>query len=170
MKLLNTLKNPHIKDLLSKAHFQIGDFSFEDVWSISVDYLKNTEQILCGIDFGYLLSYIVVNREEGLGGQYEIDDHMLGRPATYLSRESWKRLNEERIPEPLIVDFDLDFFGSPNDFDDEFKCVVAPLLKKAVAITIAKEPKYFEYCKMQKDYSVKEALKQLIDFIKEVLE
>ena len=148
------LKNPHIKDLLSNAHFQIGDFSFEDVWSISISYLKNTEQILCGVDFGYVLSYVVVNREDGVGSEYERIDRMVGYQATYISRESWEKWNVERIQEPLIVDFDLDFFGSPNDFDDKFKSVVAPLLRKAVAITIAKEPRYFEACRTQDGYTV----------------
>lgn len=164
------LKNPYIKDLLSNAHFQIGDFSFEDVWSISVGYLKNTEQILCGVDFGYLLSYVVVNRTDGVGSGYEKDDRMAGYQATYISRESWEKWNVEQMPEPLIVDFDLDFFGNSNDFDDKLRGKVAPLLKKAVAITIAKEPHFFEDCRTQEDYTVEKALTQLIGFIKETLE
>lgn len=164
------LKNPHIMDLLTNTHFQIGDFSFEDVWSISVSDLKNTEQILCGVDFGYLLSYVVVNREDGVGSGYEKDDRRAGYQATYISRESWDEWNVELMPEPLIVDFDLDFFGSPNDFDDKFKNKVAPLLKKTMAITIAKEAKYFECCKTQENYTVEAALTQLLDFIEEALE
>lgn len=164
------LKNPYIKDLLSNTHFQIDDFSFEDVWSISVEYLKNTEQILCGVDFGYLLSYVVVNRQDGVGTGYEKDDRMRGYQATYISRESWEKWNVEQVPEPLILDFDLDFFGDPNDFDDKFKNKVAPLLKKSVAITIAKEPQFFECCRTQDDYTGEEALTQLIDFIKGTLE
>ena len=140
------------------------------MWSISVSDLKNTEQILCGVDFGYLLSYMVVNREDGVGSGYEKDDRRAGYQATYISRESWDEWNVELMPEPLIVDFDLDFFGSPNDFDDKFENKVAPLLKKAVAITIAKEPKYFECCKTQENYTVEAALTQLLDFIEEALE
>ena len=164
------LKDPVIKDLLSNVHFQIGDFSFKDVWSIAESLLKNTEQVLCGVDFGYLLSYVVVNRKDGCGSELEREDRLAGYQATYISRESWGNWSTEQIPEPLIVDFDLDFFGSSNDFDVHFKNVVAPLIKKAVAITIAKEPKYFDYCRTQDSYTVDTALTQLIDFIKEVLE
>lgn len=164
------LKNPHIKELLSDKHFQIGNFSFEDVWCVSEGYLKNTEQILCGVDFGYLLSYVVVNRGDGAGIGYQEDDRIAGYQATYISRESWGKWDVDQVPEPLIVDFDLDFFGNPNDFDDELKSKVAPLLKKAVAITIAKEPQFFEACRTQEGYTVEEALTQLMDFIKETLE
>ena len=122
------------------------------------------------MDLGYLLSYVVVNRKDGVGIEYEKDDRMRGYQATYISRESWKKLDAQQMPEPLVVDFDLDFFGSSGDFDDEFKSKVAPLLKKAIAITIAKEPRFFEDCRTQEDYTVEEALTQLINFIKETLE
>ena len=65
---------------------------------------------------------------------------------------------------------DLTIHAHPNDFDDELKSKVAPLLKKAVAITIAKEPQFFEACRTQEGYTVEEALTQLMDFIKETLE
>ena len=48
------LKNPEIKKLLENVHYCADDFCFEDVYKITVSYLKNSEQILTGVDLGYL--------------------------------------------------------------------------------------------------------------------
>lgn len=163
------LKNPIISAILENTHFKTDDFSFEDVYRITIGYLKNTEQILTGADWGYLSSYTIVNREDGVGMGYERDDRIMGYNATYLSRESWGCWSEENIDDPLVVDFDLDFFGCSTDFDDVFKQKVTPLLKRAKAITIAREPKFFEDCKTADNYTNEQALEQLLSFIRDAL-
>ena len=160
-------KNPYVYSLLENARVRIGDFSFEDVYRITVDYLKNTEQILSGVNFGYLSSYTIVNRYDHF--DYERVDRQNGYNATYLSRESWTNWSDTSINDPLVVDFDLDFFGCSTDFDDAFKQKVTPLLKRAKAITIAREPQFFEYCKTADDYTNEQALEQLLSFIRDAL-
>ena len=100
---------------------------------------------------------------------YERDDRIMGYNATYLSRESWACWSGENIDDPLVVDFDLDFFGCSTDFDDVFKQKVTPLLKRAKAITIAREPKFFEDCKTADNYTNEQALEQLLSFIRDAL-
>ena len=53
------MKNPIISAILENTHFKTDDFSFEDVYRITIGYLKNTEQILTGADWGYLSSYTI---------------------------------------------------------------------------------------------------------------
>lgn len=163
------LKNPIIREVLNGSRFLIDDFSFEAVFRVATGYLKNTEQILCGVDLDYLSSYTVVNREDGVGTGYERDDRMMGYKATYTSRETWDLWDEKKVEDPIILDFDLDFFGKETDFDDDFTRKVSPLVKRAKAITIAREPKFFEYCKQDERYTNDKALEQLLSLIKESL-
>lgn len=163
------LKNPEIKKLLENVHYCADDFCFEDVYKITVSYLKNSEQILTGVDLGYLSSYVVVTKERDESLGYERDDRMLGYNATYLSRESWDQTKINAISDPLVVDFDLDFFGASSDFDEEFIANITPLIKRATAITIAREPKFFEICRTEENYTNEMALAQLLNFIRSVL-
>lgn len=94
----------------------------------------------------------------------------MGYNATYLSRESWDNWSAEAVQDPLVVDFDLDFFGCSSDFDDAFKQRVVPLLKRAKAITIAREPKYFRDCRVDESYTNDQVLNQLLSLIKESIE
>lgn len=94
---------------------------------------------------------------------------MMGYNATYLSRESWEVWSGGYINDPVVVDFDLDFFGCSAEFDDNFKQKVTSLLKRAKAITIAREPKFFETCKTADDYTNEQALEQLLSFIRDAL-
>ncbi len=163
------LKNPYIKNLLRRVHFSISDFSFEDIFALAVGYLKNTEQIITSCDFGYLSSYMIVNRTDGEGESYEVDDRLNGYRATYISKESLDRLMPEKISDPIAVDFDLDFFGSLDDYDDRLKSKIAPLIKRATVITIAREESYFESCKVDKSFRNEDALQRLLDFIRDIL-
>lgn len=163
------LKNPEIRELLKGVHYRSNDFCFEDIYKITVGYLQNDEQILTGMDLGYLSSYAVITKEEGTGAGYERDDRMLGYAATYLSKESWNQEIVDTIADPLVVDFDLDFFGASSDFDKEFLSKIVPLIKRATAITIAKEPKFFESCRTDENYTNEMALTQLLNFIKSAL-
>ena len=163
------LENSIIQDLLEKAHYKREDFLFEDVWQLAVGCLENTEQILAGMDFGYLSSYTVVNRKDEVHSGFEREDRMMGYNATYISRESWHDWSAEVVQDPLIVNFDLDFFGSSSDFDNAFRQKAVPLLKRAKAITISREQKYFEYCKEDKSYTNEQALRQLLSLTKEAI-
>lgn len=159
------LKNPIVKELLNGARYSINDFSFEDMFCVSIEFLKNDEQIMCGMDLGYLQSYTVVNRENSEAEEYESYDKLNGYAATYTDRKKWNLWNSEEVTDPIIVDFDLDFFGKETDIDEEFVRKVSPLIKRARAITIATEPKFFEECKEDKTFTNDKALEQLLSFI-----
>ena len=94
---------------------------------------------------------------------------MLGYDATNLSRESWNQAIFSKINDPLVVDFDLDFFGAASDFDEEFIAKITPLVKRAVAITIAREPYFFESCRTDKHYTNEQALSHLLHCIRNIL-
>ena len=73
------------------------------------------------------------------------------------------------ISTPIALDFDLDYFRNKNDLDDCFFQKVESLIKKASVITIAREPKYFGYCKTDVDFSVFQAEEILLSSIRKVL-
>lgn len=161
------LDHPIIQMLLKEQHYMINDFSFEDVLKITANYLKNTEQILCAVDFGYLSSYTIVLRKNGAGLSFEGDDRLNGYNATYISRETWNNWDTEQVNDPIIIDFDLDFFVKRGDFNEDLKRMLTPLLKRCIAITVAREPRYFEDCKEERTYTNEMAFEQLLEFIKD---
>ena len=160
-------KNPVISSLLNGRHVRREDFSFEDVFRLTLGYLKNTEQILTGADWGYLASYTVITRSDH--PDYARDDRLMGYDAAYLSKASWDSWSGEQVREPLLADFDLDFFGCSTDFDGTFRAKAAPLGRRADACTIAREPSFFDECKTSPDYTNVQALEQLVSFLREVL-
>lgn len=162
------LNNPEIMKLLDGLHYELNDFDFEDIFKLAISYVKNDEQILTGVDLGYLSSYTVVTRDES-DSSYETDDRLLGYNATYLTRHSHLWRNIYAIPDPILLDFDLDYFGSRSDFDSDFMNQIAPLVKRAKAITIAREPIFFEKCRTDEAYTNTMALHQLIECISSIL-
>lgn len=93
--------------------------------------------------------------------------------ARYISREKWNAEHSEivkNLPLPCILDFDLDYFRCAADMDDNFFASIRPLVKKAVAITIAKEPECFEFVNIDSSFTNQVALETLIEGIKSILE
>ena len=70
---------------------------------------------------------------------------------------------------PFILDFDLDYFTHPNIINFEFHKKVGELVRHAVAITIAKEPEYFDREKTDKKFSNDQALEMLLKLIAQEL-
>lgn len=157
------LGNPFVKELLKDCRYSIDNFSFQDVYVTATEDLKNTEQIKTAYRFGYIKAYTVVHKLEAEG--YEEYDREMGYECEYHRYPciDWKRLSS--IKEPLIVDFDLDYFNSREDFDVDLGKNIRPLLKRAVGITIATEPDYFHALKKEDDFSLDEALEKLLQMI-----
>ena len=66
---------------------------------------------------------------------------------------------------PFILDFDLDYFTSSNMFDAVLVNNLSFLIKNAIAITIAREPHYFELEKTETDFNNDDALHLLLNLI-----
>ena len=69
----------------------------------------------------------------------------------------------------FILDFDLDYFTNPSIINSEFHKNVGELVRHAVAITIAKEPEYFNREKTDKNFRNDQALEMLLHFITQEL-
>lgn len=77
---------------------------------------------------------------------------------------------EEILNGPLILDFDVDFFHSPSELSTEFFSKIAPLIKRADAITIAREQWHFEDLRTSDDFTHEAAINMLIEGIRYALE
>ena len=100
---------------------------------------------------------------------YESDDKVNGYDAKYFIREQQFSIDYDSIEAPLILDFDLDYFITDDSINDKLKNCIAPIIKKASVITIAREPEYFDKCKIQSNYYNTKALNNLLKMIEEVL-
>jgi hypothetical protein len=162
------LDNIYVRDLLKGLKYLAGDFDFEDVFCIAIENIKNSEQIKTAYDFKYLASYTIIHKLGETG--YEEYDKRKGYNCKYFeyNKIDWDFLNETK--DPIVVDFDLDFFNSREEITEELISKLKPILKRAKAITIAEEPYYFNKLKIQSDFTEKEALLILMELLKKAIE
>lgn len=164
---VSVLQIPIIKQLLQNYRIGLDDFCFEDIYKLSCSYVKNTEQIITAYALGYINSYTVIHRDFAAG--YEQDDRFNGLDARYINEQCFYKSNFESLRLPLALDFDLDYFRNESDMNKEFFERIKPLIKNASVITIAREPKYFESCKTDDKFHIREAEEKLIFNISDIL-
>lgn len=154
-------------EVLKKLHATRKDFSFEDAFRIA-NYLRNDEQIKTAVKYDYLHGYLIIcDMSTQECGDYQMEDRRSGYTnAEYRTRgEALLALKQKMgslLEQPLIIDFDLDFFRNEDDFSSELFQLISPLLKAADAITIATEPDHFNQLKTQSKLSEEMALKLLL--------
>lgn len=161
------------KNILSLYHCHASQFNFEDAFRLAIELVANDEQIMVADYYDYINEYIVFcSLPNDELREYQLDDRMNGQNATYYSKHHIRKLPDAEITSicstPFILDFDLDYFTSPDIIDTVFKEKISLLIKNASAITIAKEPKYFELEKTDENFDNSRALKMLLDLIREV--
>ena len=81
--------HPIIREILNGKKYQMNNFSFDSVYSIADNSLKNDEHILTAVNFGYIREYtIVCNIEPRYVDQFIRADSFDGYKAVYISKES----------------------------------------------------------------------------------
>ncbi len=159
------LKNEIVRKTIQGLRLKQSDFCFKDVFMYSKG-IYNTEQILTGVAFGYLLSYTVrCHQTKERLISLEENDCEYGYDACYIGDDDERKPN---IREPLILDIDLDYFRSPKDINDDFKEYIYPYFENAVAVSIAREPSFFNESRIDKNFTSEEALGLLLDTLKEL--
>ena len=162
------------KNVLSVTKHGVNDFNFEDVYKLSCDYVFHDEHILTAYKFEYINGYhIFCELPDYELCDYESYDRRRNINAFYYSRSHIRSMADEEIQKlcsiPFILDFDLDYFTSSNMFNDILKNRLSFLIKNAVAITIAREPHYFELEKTDTDYNNDDALYLLLNLIQNAI-
>lgn len=112
------------QEILSKLHYNISNFCFEDVYKLACVYLANDEHILAACLFGYISEYsIFCKLSDDELRDYEKCDSLRGLNASYYSKYSILSMSEEEIKQlcktPYILDFDIDYFSSSKIFEDK---------------------------------------------------
>ena len=167
--------NKFKRDVLSALHCEATDFNFEDVFKLSVDMVVNDEHIFVADYFDYINGYVVFcNLSIDEVEDFQSQDRSNGSDATYYTKHKIKEMTDEEITllctSPFILDFDLDYFTSPEMFSNEFKEKISVLIRKASAITIAREPDFFKKERSDVDFTNEQALEMLLHLIFEILE
>lgn len=159
-----------VKKILKGRHYKKDDFNFEDVFKLAVDRLKNDEHILAAVEFDYLDSYTIVCREDDkTTTEYQREDRLRGYAATYYTSGEQYTVDFSDIKQPIILDFDLDYFVCKGNFNKKFEKCITPLVNNAIVITIARERDFFETCKIEDDYKNEQAVEELLKMIKRIL-
>ena len=133
------------------------------------------EQIKTACLYGYLNQYYVICSEDEEKCFKDGDcDTYEGYKAAYYNKAQLDVFLESFFPiadnERIIVDFDVDYFNSELELDSKFFEKIAPVLKKADAITIAKEMKQFEDLRESADFTHERAIDLLKKGLRLVLE
>ena len=158
------------KDVLSNNKHDIDNFTFEDVYKLSCDYVANDEHILTAYKFDYINGYhIFCELSKDECADYERWDRKRGLSAFYHTRSSILNMTNDEILQlcsiPFILDFDLDYFSTAIMFDEIFAQKINPLINQATVITIAREPRYFELERIEDNFQNKEAQNLLLRLI-----
>ena len=162
--------HPVIKKILKGKKYKKSEFSFEDVFKLAVSYVKNDEHIQTADFFGYIKSYnVICGLDDFEARSYERDDRVMGYDARYYIRKDLKEVDLSYVDVPIILDFDLDYFIWEGCFSDTFENIIAPLVKNATVITIAREPNFFDECKIIDDFTCEMALERLLTLIEKIL-
>ena len=158
------------KDVLNVTQHGINDFKFEDVYRLSCDYVFHDEHILTAYKFEYINGYhVFCELPDYELSDYESYDRRRHINAFYHARSDIRSMADEEIQKlgsiPFILDFDLDYFTSSNMFDAVLVNNLSFLIKNAIAITIAREPHYFELEKTETYFNNDDALHLLLNLI-----
>ena len=162
------------KEVLSKIHYSIYDFEFEDVYKLACEYVVNDEHILCAYLFDYINEYnIFCDLSEEDIAYYQNGDTSRGLNAAYYSKYSILTMPNDEIKKfcekPFILDFDLDYFTSSKIFTKNFIDKISLLIRSATLITIAKEPFFFNDKVIEKNFTNQEALDMLLKIIENAI-
>lgn len=162
-------------NVLSKYHCNANSFVFEDAFRLAVELVAHDEQIMVADYYDYINGYtIFCDLSEDDASWYQSDDRLNGQNATYYTKKRIEDMQDTDIEalcnSPFILDFDLDYFTYPDIINAVFRKNVGTLIKNAVAITIAREPEYFDREKIDEQFSNEQALEMLLNFIAQELE
>ena len=162
------------KLVLSKFHCNANNFVFEDTFCLAVELVAPDEQIMVADYYDYINGYtIFCDLSEDDANWYQTDDRLNEQNATYYTKNRILDMQENNIQAlcsiPFILDFDLDYFTHPNIINADFQKNVGTLIRHAVAITIAREPEYFNREKADEQFSNDQALEMLLNFITQEL-
>lgn len=162
------------KEFLSFYSCDAANFVFEDAFRLAIELVAHDEHIMVADYYDYINGYTVFcGLSEDDANWYQRDDRLSGQNATYYTKYKILGMEEEDIQAlcstPFILDFDLDYFTHPSIINFEFYKKVGELVRHAVAITIAKEPEYFDREKTDKIFSNDQALGMLLNLIAQEL-
>lgn len=160
------LTEDNLEEWIGNLRLQRNEFLFEDAFR-ACNCLRNDEQIKAAYDFGYIDGYtIICHLSKRDCAEYADYDAQEGY--SNVSYCSWNMAKdfliahgERLLDNPILLDFDLDFFPSLSNLSDEFFELVNPFICAAEGITIAKEPFHFDSNKVE-NVSLDEALEKLL--------
>lgn len=161
------------KEFLSPFRCKADDFNFQDTFCLATELVANDEHILVADYYDYINEYIIfcgLSKDES--EEFQRTDRLNGQNATYFTKHKIEQFSDMEIASlcnvPIILDFDLDYFTYPQMFNAVFTNKISMLIKHSAAITIAKEPRYFDIEKVDEHFTNEQALKLLLDLILEV--
>lgn len=159
------------KNDLSKYSCSRVNFSFEDAFCLSIEFVAHDEHIHTACYYDYIdRYYIFCDLDKSECKWHQQTDQDDGFSATYHSRNDILSLPEEEIiqmcTKDYILDFDLDYFTTRSMIDNiTLLEKLTPIIKNATCITIAKEPEFFDETKQEDNFTNNEALNKLLSII-----
>ena len=160
-----------VQNMLQNPTLRIGEeFCPEHLFDFAKTKVGNADHIETAVCLGFLSSYIVVHRDDEFIINNTKFEDLNAENRIFFHRDNidWNVLYN--IQDPLVLDFDLDYFHNLSEMNRNFEKQIAPLIRRAKVITIALEPDYFEFHKQDNsNFTSDLAFSKLIKIIKYAL-
>ena len=167
----NMISKRMVQNMLGNPNLRIGEkFCPEYLFDFAKAKVGNADHIETAVCLGFLSSYIVVHRDDEFIINNTKFEDLNAENRMFFHRDNidWNVLYN--IQDPLVLDFDLDYFHNLSEINRNFEKQIAPLIRRAKVITIALEPDYFEFHKQDNpNFTSDLAFSKLIKIIKYAL-
>lgn len=140
---------------------------------MTMDQMRNDEHINTAMELGYLSNYHMINCMEkhvySQGHHYLVPENQFGN----LKDDMFKNIGlplKKISNEALILDIDLDYFLSPENFELDLNQnrIFADLVKQAQMITVARSKTYFDFLKTD-PFTIGSCEEKLIDLLEKII-
>lgn len=135
--------------------------------------MRNDEHINTAMELGYLSDYHMINCMErhqySRGTHYLVPENQFGSLADAMFKSIGLPLAKIRSQD-LILDIDLDYFLSRNNFDLDLNQnqIFSGLVKQARIITVARSKSYFDFLKND-EFTIETCEEKLIKLLEKIL-
>ncbi len=141
-------------------------YNIKNIEEMTAKYVYHDEHIMTAWNLGYLSEIFCICKEKDVISK-GIEHYLVMNSKT--TKEDLFEFCKEATKERYILDIDLDYFTSKSVFE-VIKWMIIELIKDAEIITIAREKRYFDYCKdkTETEWTNEIALKSTLELIEKI--
>lgn len=155
--------NSGIEQVKVYEKYMKDKYNSVNIEEMVTDYVYHDEHISVAYDMEFISDFYCICKQK--------DDYSQDYKHYFMINDSFESCNLENFcreaqKKKYILDIDLDFFNSEQDFK-EYNEIITEMIKGTTMITVAREHHYFEFLSQSVDWSNDKALESLLKLIEE---